>query len=152
MQLQNWRRNGITLLEDGEFYEKEKMSRVSKLTLSSPNISSKERHTLNSGRSHSRMSTPTDSKLKRRNISADPLDISDAPDYNLLSDGEKLLCQELRIYPKPYLCIKELLFKELLNSGGVLNQEKVGSIIKLEPSKTSRIYHYFVKQKWCQVS
>lgn len=152
MQLQNWRRNGITQLDDGEYYEKEKLSRISKLSLSSPNISSKERHTLNSGRSHSRMSTPTEGKPKKRNISTEPLDISDAPDYNLLSEGEKLLCQELRIYPKPYICIKELLFKELLNNGGILNQEKVSSIVKLDPSKTSGIYHYFVKQKWCQVS
>lgn len=157
MQLQNWRRNGITQLEDGEFFEKEKLSRVSKISTSTPiTINAKERHTLNSGRSHSRMSTPIDTNgtnhLKRKMPHSDPLDIVDAPDYNLLSEGEKYLCQELRIYPKPYLCIKEMLFKELLNNGGILNQEKINTIVKLDPSKTSRIYDYFVQQKWCQVN
>lgn len=157
MQLQNWRRNGITQLEDGEFYEKEKLSRVTKIPTATPSIaSSKERHTLNSGRSHSRMSTPVDgangNKLKKKTINIEPLDIIDSPDYNLLSEGERLLCQELRIYPKPYLCIKEILFKELLNNGGILDQKRVNSIVRLDPLKTSRIYDYFVQQKWCQVS
>ncbi|KAG0676785.1 Transcriptional adapter ada2 [Pichia californica] len=157
MQLQNWRRNGITQLEDGEFYEKEKLSRVTKIPTATPSIaSSKERHTLNSGRSHSRMSTPVDgangNKLKKKTINIEPLDIIDSPDYNLLSEGERLLCQELRIYPKPYLCIKEILFKELLNNGGILDQKRVNYIVRLDPLKTSRIYDYFVQQKWCQVS
>jgi transcriptional adapter 2-alpha len=153
-QLQNWRKHGITLIEDGENFEREKMLRVSKISNSSPStLISKERHTLNSGRSQSRFSTPVDSKLKKKNnLNYEPLDISDAPDFNLLSESEKVLCEELRIYPKPYICIKELLFKELLNNGGILNQEKVDSIIKLEQIKTSRIFNYFVDQKWCQTS
>lgn len=165
LQLQNWRKNGITTIEDGEYYEREKQQRASKMSISttnpvsSSNGTSKERHTLNSGRSTSRTSTPNGNgsmiisadgtKLKKQKL--EPLDIEDSPDYNLLSEGERILCQELRIYPKPYLCIKELLFKELINNGGILNQERLNSIVKLDPLKTSRIYDYFVQQKWCQV-
>jgi transcriptional adapter 2-alpha len=152
-QLQNWRKNGIVTLNDGETYEREKQARLSKLsgTTTSSSSISKERHTLNSGRSTSRVTTPMDSKLKKKlNQSLEPLDISEAPDYNLLSDSEKQLCSELRICPKPYICLKELLFKELLNNNGKLNQEKIPSVIKLDPLKSSRIYDYFVQQKWCQ--
>lgn len=151
-QLQNWRRNGITQIEDGEAFERERSSRMAKTANSAPNtVSSKERHTLNSVRSNSRLPTPVDSKLKKKSASSfDLLDISEAPDFNLLSEGEKSLCQELRIYPKPYICIKELLFKELLDNGGILNRENIASLVKLDPVKTSRLYDYFVEQKWCQ--
>lgn len=154
-QLQVWRKNGITTLDDGEIYEREKISRISKNAgpQSSAALSSKERHTLNSGRSNSRYSTPIDSKTKKKlNHSLDLLDISNSPDYALLSESEKILCQELRIYPKPYICIKELLFKELVNNSGRLNVDKLTSFIKLEPSKTVQLYQYFVDQKWCRPS
>lgn len=82
----------------------------------------------------------------------DPLDISDAPDFHLLSDAEKSLCEELRIYPKPFICIKELIFTEILKNNGRLNIEKCNSLIKLEEKKASKIYDYFVKQNWCQLS
>lgn len=162
-KLQNWRKNGVTSLEEGENYEKEKMTRVSKVSINSNssgssllnNLSAKERHTLNSGRSQSRMTTPVDSKSKKKinglnNSLTEPLDISEAPDFNLLSEAEKVLCQELRIYPKPFICIKESIFKELLNNGGILNQDQLNSIIKLDLNKSLKIYDYFVKQKWCQ--
>ncbi|TID29518.1 hypothetical protein CANINC_001913 [Pichia inconspicua] len=154
-QLQVWRKNGITNLDDGEIYEREKLARISKNSgpASSTTLSTKERHTLNSGRSNSRYSTPVDSKMKKKlNQNIDLLDISNARDYNLLSESEKNLCQQLHIYPKPYICIKEILFKELISNGGKLDAEKLESYIKLEPSKTSQLYEYFVNQKWCQPS
>lgn len=154
-QLQVWRKNGITNLDDGEIFEREKLAKISKNSgpASSAALMSKERHTANSGRSNSRYSTPVDGKLKKKlNQSLELLDISNSPDYNLLSESEKNLCQELRIYPKPYICIKELIFKEVITNGGKFNAEKLNSFIKLEPSKTSQLYHYFVNQKWCQPS
>lgn len=151
-QLQNWRRNGITKIEDGEIFEKEKASRLSKMALAtgnSINLPSKERHTLNSGRSHSRLSTPDSNgnKLKRK---LDLLDISDAPDCNLLSRDEKIVCEELRFYPKTYLCIKEILFHELLNNGGCLTKEKIQSLLKLDSTKSAKILQHFINEKWCK--
>lgn len=153
-QLQNWRKNGILTLEEGEQYEREKVSRISKLGgVSSSGAITKERHTLNSVRSTSRISSPSDIKMRKiKGSNNDPLDISDAPDFHLLSDAEKSLCEELRIYPKPFICIKELIFTEILKNNGRLNIEKCNSLIKLEEKKASKIYDYFVKQNWCQLS
>ncbi|KAG7695696.1 hypothetical protein KL930_003693 [Ogataea haglerorum] len=153
-QLQEWRRNGVMSFEGGAKYEKDKISRLSSLNLgigAAPITSGRERHTLNSVRSTSRHQTPSfDGNSKKRGNQ--PLDISQALDYDLLSDEEKVLCSNLRILPKPYLAIKETFFRELLRTGGVLKRKIAKELIKIDPAKTMKIYDFFVQQKWCNAT
>lgn len=79
---------------------------------------------------------------------AAPLDISRATDVELLSPEEQVLCSQLRILPKPYLTIKETLFRELLRSGGVLKKRTARELIKIDVNKTARIYEFFQAQRW----
>lgn len=151
-QLQNWRRNGIITIEDGERYEKEEANRISKLASysSSSHLSSaRERHTQTSSRANRNQASD---KFKRSSSAYEPLEILGAPDYDLLSEEEREMCQLLRIYPKPYLAIKEVLFQESLTNGGVLDTKRADMILKLDPEKCSKIYGFFAKQNWCQLS
>lgn len=86
-------------------------------------------------------------RLFRKPVS-NPLDISHAPDVELLSPEEQMLCSQLRILPKPYLAIKETLFRELLRSGGVLKKRTARELIKIDVNKTARIYEFFQSQRW----
>lgn len=156
-QLQNWRRNGIITIEEGEKYEKDESNRISKLTSysSSSHISStRERHTQTSNRANNRNQSSND-KFKRSfsssSFSYEPLDIIGTPDYELLSNDEREICHTLRIYPKPYLAIKEVLFQESLRNGGVLDTKRADTILKMDPEKCSKIYDFFSKQNWCQL-
>lgn len=81
-------------------------------------------------------------------ISGTPLDISRATDVELLTPEEQVLCSQLRILPKPYLAIKETLFRELLRSGGVLRKRTARELVKIDVNKTTRIYEFFQAQRW----
>ena len=86
-------------------------------------------------------------KIFRKPVT-NPLDISRATDVELLSPEEQVLCSQLRILPKPYLTIKETLFRELLRSGGVLKKRTARELIKIDVNKTARIYEFFQAQRW----
>ncbi|ODV83649.1 hypothetical protein CANARDRAFT_24883 [[Candida] arabinofermentans NRRL YB-2248] len=178
-QLQEWRLNGITNLEMASKYEKDKISRLSRvnLTLNQLTTSTRERHTLNSVRtSNSRNQTPFEGNSStnatssttntttntttttngngntNKKKSSQPLDITQSLDYDLLSQEEKHLCSTLRILPKPYLAIKETMFRELLRSGGILKRKSLKDLIKIDPLKLTKIYDFFIQQKWCTSS
>jgi transcriptional adapter 2-alpha len=85
---------------------------------------------------------------KFRKSAVNPLDISKAADVELLSPQEQILCSQVRILPKPYLAIKETLFRELLRTGGVLKKKTARELIKIDVNKTGRIYEFFQNQKW----
>lgn len=88
-----------------------------------------------------------DKRIFRKPV-ANPLDISRSADVELLSPEEQVLCSQLRILPKPYLAIKETLFRELIRSGGVLKKRTARELIKIDVNKTARIYEFFQAQRW----
>ena len=79
---------------------------------------------------------------------ANPLNISNAADFHLLSPSEQTLCSQLRILPKSYLVIKETLFRELLRTGGTLRKRQARELIKIDVNKTARIFEFFQQQGW----
>ncbi|ANB13769.1 chromatin-binding transcription regulator ADA2 [Sugiyamaella lignohabitans] len=85
---------------------------------------------------------------KSISMTTPPLDISQAADVELLSPQEQLLCSQLRILPKPYLAIKETLFRELVRTGGILKRKTARELIKIDAAKTGRIYEFFQSQNW----
>lgn len=165
-QLQSWRINGILTLEQGLKFEKDKTIRHNQLQKMSNSRHSRSMTTVNnekylsdimvSGNSYSSSFVSDANKISKKhnnsilhgNGSNLPLDISNYPDFELLTFEEQKLCSSLRIRPKPYLAIKETLFKELIKSGGVLKKKAARDLLKIDVNKTSKIYDFFVQQKW----
>ncbi|KAK6531590.1 Transcriptional adapter ada2 [Orbilia ellipsospora] len=76
------------------------------------------------------------------------LNNENAPDLHLLTEEEKRLCSLLGIYPKPYLVMKDLLFKEAMRQGGVLKKKQAKEICKIDVAKVSKIHDFFVASGW----
>ncbi|KAL8709308.1 MAG: hypothetical protein Q9220_005901 [cf. Caloplaca sp. 1 TL-2023] len=71
-------------------------------------------------------------------------------DLHLLTKEEADLCSALRIMPKPYLVIKEGLIREAMKSGGGLKRKSVKEVCKIDSSKSTRIFDFFVHAGWIQ--
>ncbi|KAJ1939684.1 Transcriptional adapter ada2, partial [Linderina macrospora] len=112
-QLQEWRRNGITTLEDGSQYEVERSQRLSRRanTLRDSGNLLERLHKIAAART-ARESGPEPHKAghygARKPHQASP-DVESAEGMELLTKGEKALCQKLRVFPRPYLVVKETL-------------------------------------------
>ncbi|KAH7582264.1 Myb-like DNA-binding domain [Nakaseomyces glabratus] len=163
-QLQEWRSKGLTTLEAGLKYERDKQSRISTLErlgnygdASLGNLGSSQAGTPGVAGTRYR-STPghrsntdysqngTDSNGKKKGITIS--DIQHASDYGLLSPEEQQLCIQLKILPKPYLAIKEVMFRELLKTGGSMPKKNCRDLLNIDPVKANRIYDFFQLQHW----
>lgn len=158
-QLQEWRRNGIVRLADGKRFEKERTNRIARFTMPSSGSRHSHSHSHSHSGRHSRSQTPDyGSKWGRRSTSmlssiySEHPDLSNAPDCDLLSGDEKHLCTMLNILPKPYLAIKEALFRELLSKGGILKKQDAKDLLNVDSTKMSKIYDFFVQQRWCEAT
>ncbi|KAJ1927308.1 Transcriptional adapter ada2 [Tieghemiomyces parasiticus] len=76
-----------------------------------------------------------------------PLNLENAEGVHLLSPDEQALCSALRIFPRPYLVIKETILKEYARRGS-LRRRQTRELIKIDVNKTSRIYDFFVSMGW----
>lgn len=74
-----------------------------------------------------------------------PLEIIDLPGYHLLSDSERSLCSDLRLIPKTYIEIKEMLISEN-NKMGYLRLLDARKMIKIDVNKTRKIYDYLISE------
>ncbi|EGW30890.1 uncharacterized protein SPAPADRAFT_62780 [Spathaspora passalidarum NRRL Y-27907] len=163
-QLQTWRRNGITTIEDGNKFEKDKLIRTAHYqrmgngTLSSRhsatptvmNGSISASNGYGSGRKpYSSANSPAPEYKPKISNNRAPLDISHAADFDLLSNEEKQLCSTLRILPKPYLAIKNQLMKEAVKNNGILKKKDARQALKIDVNKASKIYEFFVQMGWC---
>lgn len=150
-QLQEWRKNGITTLEAGLKYEKDKTQRIANLQRYGYSSTNGSRHTVNSlQHSTSRSRTPlaNGEGFIKKNKNLTISDIQHAHDFNLLSTEEQDLCLTLKVLPKPYIAIKEILFRESLRTGGVLKKKTCKELLKIDPTKANRIFEFFRQQNW----
>ncbi|KAK9471707.1 uncharacterized protein V1510DRAFT_419396 [Dipodascopsis tothii] len=153
-ELQEYRQNGITTLEAAAKYEQDKTQRAlmqrNSIGLGSSLAGGRYSSSglSGSGRMRDASSTPELNNKTFKKPVANPLDISHAADIDLLSPAEQALCSQLRILPKPYLVIKETLFRELLRTGGILKKRTARELIKIDVNKTARIYEFFQNQRW----
>ncbi|KAF3921145.1 hypothetical protein ABW21_db0201398 [Orbilia brochopaga] len=76
------------------------------------------------------------------------LNTENAPDLHLLTDEERRLCSMLGMYPKPYLVIKDLLFKEAMRQGGLLRKKQAKELCKVDGVKVSKIHDFLVASGW----
>ncbi|KAH9908326.1 transcriptional adaptor-like protein [Xylariomycetidae sp. FL2044] len=77
-----------------------------------------------------------------------PLTQDNTPDLHLLTAEEAELCRVSRIQPKPYLMIKEQVFKEALKGNGCLKKKQVKEISRLDSQKGGRIFDFFINSGW----
>ena len=65
------------------------------------------------------------------NVQPLKLENENATDLHLLTKEEQQLCSTLRIYPKPYLVMKEHLMKEAMKQGGNMKRKAAREICKV---------------------
>lgn len=76
-----------------------------------------------------------------------PLNISNADGVELLSEKERHICSILRLLPRLYLNIKDVLIREYLKYGG-LKRAQARAAIKIDVNKTSKLYDFFTSAGW----
>ncbi|ODQ58877.1 hypothetical protein WICANDRAFT_84588 [Wickerhamomyces anomalus NRRL Y-366-8] len=148
-QLQEWRKNGLTTIEGGLKYEKDKTQRLANLqrygySNSTSNNNGTSRHTVNSlqHQSTSRSRTPLngDGSFIKKNKNLSINEIQHSNDFNLLSNEEQELCLTLKILPKPYIAIKENWWD--------FEKKTCKELLKIDSTKANRIYEFFRQQNW----
>lgn len=77
-----------------------------------------------------------------------PMTQDTAPDLHLLTPEEAKLCEVIRLQPKPYLMIKEQIFKEAMKSNGTLKKKQAKEICRLDSQKGGRIFDFFINSGW----
>ena len=90
---------------------------------------------------------PSSVRINMRKI-PQAIDINNEEGVHLLSEAERKLCENLRIYPKSYLVIKETILKEWAKSGGTLRRRQARDLIRIDVNKTARIYDFFIEMGW----
>jgi transcriptional adapter 2-alpha len=110
-ELQEYRRNGITTLAEADRYEQAKQQRLSfKASSYRESVSlSYDR----AGAPGARRPTPQSTLIQQlKNRPAPPLTLATSQSRQLLTPLEMELCSTLRILPRPYLFLKEVLLRE----------------------------------------
>ncbi|KAG5439092.1 hypothetical protein PCANB_001390 [Pneumocystis canis] len=159
-ELQRWRQNGFTTLEQGQKYERDRVQKQLTMRNSISLIASDRvipRYTKNLSGKIPQSITPDEyssfnqikdcvpKSLKKIPIS---LNMSTASGIHLLTPAEQILCSQLRILPKPYLVIKDTIFRKLIKTGGQLKKRQARELIKIDVNKTSKIVDFMINQGW----
>ena len=86
------------------------------------------------------------------NSLAAPLNLANSPCLHLLTAPEQALCSSLRIYPKPYLVVKEILVREYARRGGKLRRREARDLVKIDVNKTSRVWDFLVQAGYLKIN
>ncbi|KAJ2535792.1 Transcriptional adapter ada2, partial [Coemansia sp. RSA 1933] len=136
-QLQNWRRNGITTIEDGLQFETERSQRLSRrATTQRDSAQLLERMQKIVSARIQRDSPRAESvvamqKQPPRKTPSTPINMECTNSINLLSEAEVELCSQLRIIPPQYLTIKQTLLTECARTG-VLRRLRARELIRID--------------------
>ncbi|KAG6844382.1 hypothetical protein H0H87_007286 [Tephrocybe sp. NHM501043] len=166
-ELQTYRRLGLTSAADIDKYDAD----LAKRTQAKANPP-REYH--NNDRLHSRSvprhsSGPDPRRIDRDSVEREatprlpvsvppvrrppaPLNLANSPSLHLLTPGEQTLCAGLRIFPKPYLVIKETLVREYARRGGKLRRREARDLVKIDVNKTSRIWDFLVQAGFLKIN
>lgn len=72
----------------------------------------------------------------------------DNPDFHLLTKNEQEVCRGLKIQPKAYIVMKDAVMREALKAGGSLKKKTVREICRIDTTKASRLFDFFVWSGW----
>lgn len=78
--------------------------------------------------------------------SAGPLDIVGMPSYEKLSEDERDLCSESRVFPEVFMEVKKVLEEECQKSNG-LRLADARPLVKIDVNKTRKIYDFLLKKE-----
>jgi len=152
--LKKYRKIGVHTLSEVQEYEEEKKRREEhsggRKRDSSSSYFYQDRAIGRSNRSSNRNWPPDRpiEKLKPKiRKHGGPLDICGSPGYDLLSEKERELCSNVRLFPSQYIIIKETLLRESLRQGH-LKKAVARQLIKIDVNKTSRIFDFFESNGW----
>ncbi|CBX90820.1 hypothetical protein IAQ61_002299 [Plenodomus lingam] len=177
-QLQEWRNMQITSLKAGEKYEQEKQQRQTRppplgqfdrLASSRPGKPTppfEQPHAATALLAHdlplhvkqsSGLSTPppdanaTKVKFVPKALpNTVPLKFGkeSKADLQLLTPEEIDICSTLRIMPKPFLALKEILLRAAINNGGVLKKKTARELLRIDGAKAGQLFEYMVHSGW----
>jgi transcriptional adapter 2-alpha len=146
---QHYRRMGIRTLDQARSYEIDRKKRETEMK------SRKQGKDAPYAYETGRQSGPglTSKKGKRRGgdeeedkkSDSNALDISKAPGAELLADKEIDLCARVPMLPMHYLAAKDAIVREAYRNG-TLTSEGVKRVLKLDASKTDKIFDFFVRE------
>ncbi|XP_005100460.1 transcriptional adapter 2-alpha [Aplysia californica] len=153
-KLQEYRKNGITVLRAARLYSQLKQRRES---------SKIQRHLLSDVLNHVKDESSCQSWLARQAVlegtqkadklalpnpirkSAPRLNIEGLQGYEKLNEAEKEMCAEVRLVPQAYLDFSRLLIAEC-NKHGFLRLAQARTLIKIDVNKTRRLYDFLLVQ------
>mmetsp|Transcript_45756 Transcript_45756/g.115175 ORF Transcript_45756/g.115175 Transcript_45756/m.115175 type:complete len:612 (-) Transcript_45756:42-1877(-) len=136
-QLQEFRRNGILSLSEGEKYLEDKKRRLQEQQ--TIRRTREETYSTRAGRV-----TVIPPKARKH---GQPLDITSAPDVHLLSPQEQKLCSAQRVFPQQYLIVKDTLLRENLRVG-YLKKRSVRTMLNIDVNKSAKFFDFFEAQGW----
>ncbi|KAK5111639.1 hypothetical protein LTR62_004743 [Meristemomyces frigidus] len=99
-------------------------------------------------------STPSTTTTARQPLAPIPnltplkLEPENAQSLQLLDPGERDLCSKLRLQPKAYFAIKEVVLREATRNEGRLKKKVVRELAKVDTTKGGRIFEFFVERGW----
>ncbi|CAM9135958.1 unnamed protein product [Choristocarpus tenellus] len=151
-QLQGYREKGITTLEEANEFEAQKKRRTEEIaakkhkeaagylydTYNTKNGSNRER----SNRYHNRakdgdgLVTPGEGGKEEKEDQ--PLDLTDAPGVDLLSNEERELCSTLMMLPNYYLAVKNVMVQAFTKQG-YLRKASANKLVTLETKRTEKV-------------
>eukprot|EP00158_Paraphelidium_tribonemae_P002745 Partr_v1_DN25633_c0_g1_i1_m4793 putative Transcriptional len=143
--LQEYRRNGIKTFKDGEVYQQEKKNRI--MALSKSPFASTEK-SINSRPSSSASPTPPmEANKPKMQQQPTPLDLQGCEGVDQLTSSEQALCSALRLFPRAYMAIKNVLIREAEKRGG-LKRRDARTLVRIDVNKLGKIYDFFVRKSW----
>lgn len=146
--LQEYRQSGLTSFTEVDKYEKDKANRIAArgannyrdVVMMSRSMLGRTGSTAASSREGTPRPPGTTSALPRK-LPQPQLNLANSSSLQLLSPEETKLCSELRILPKPFLFIKQILLREFARCGGKLDKDRALELLpKIEPATVIRIW------------
>ncbi|KAL2918480.1 Transcriptional adapter ada2 [Polyrhizophydium stewartii] len=144
-QLQEYRRMGITTFKEAIDYDRERTTRANSKAAGLMGFtierSASRRHRLDEvGALRGHKARP-----------AHPLDVSNTEGVELLSDAERQLCSSLRLFPRAYIAIKDLVLKEQA-AKGLVTRRGARALIKIDVNKITKLFGFFLEMGWVSTS
>lgn len=140
---------GLTKISEIATYEKDKASRATNKALGYSTLPyDKPSARSGSARVKDEANTPPGRHGGAHRKTPNPLDISQSESYSLLLQGERDLCSNLRIYPKAYFLMKDILLRAYV-SRGFLTPSMAKSLLKdIDGAKATKVYEFFYEAGW----
>ncbi|EEB09031.1 SAGA complex subunit Ada2 [Schizosaccharomyces japonicus yFS275] len=144
-QLQEWRQMGLTTMEQGHKYERDKAQRI----LLTKAASSLDRNDLRKSSLYNSRDLPYRDLSTSSKKQAAPLTFITSADRQLLSPEEQTLCTQLHILPKPYLAIKCTLLTAFLANPKTISLDRAYVLLpKVDQNKVQRVFEFLQSSGW----